>query len=85
MPGSTWSVQDAKNRFSAMLAAARRQPQTVTRHGKPTAVVVSAEEYARLRHLEQLEAVPFSEHLLSIPTDEGAFERLEGGLRETEL
>ena len=29
-----WSVQDAKNRFSEVVAAAQREPQTVTKHGK---------------------------------------------------
>ena len=85
MASSTWSVQEAKNRFSAMLDAARRQPQTVTKHGKPTAVVMSADEHARLKQLEQLAAVPFTEHLLSIPADEGELERLEGRCRETDL
>jgi len=85
MPSSTWSVQDAKNRFSAVMEAARRTPQTVTKHGKPAVVVVDAAEYARLRRLEQLEAASFAEHLLAMPTDDGDFERLEGELREPEL
>ena len=29
----SWSVQDAKNRFSEVVEAARRKPQTVTKHG----------------------------------------------------
>ncbi len=40
MAHPTWSVQDAKNRFSEVVAAARRGPQTVTKHGKPAVVVV---------------------------------------------
>ena len=40
-----WSLQDAKNHFSEVVRAAERDgPQIVTRHGKETAVVVSAEE-----------------------------------------
>jgi antitoxin Phd len=32
---ATWSLQDAKNRFSAVVdAAARGEPQMVTRRGK---------------------------------------------------
>ena len=43
MPQPTWSVQDAKNHFSEVIDAARNGgPQTVTRHGKPAVVVVSA-------------------------------------------
>lgn len=85
MSEATWSVQDAKNRFSAVVEAARREPQTVTKHGKPAVVVVDAAEYARLKHLEQLEAAPFTAHLLAMPADDGSFERLGGGLRTTDL
>ena len=45
----TWSLQDAKNRFSELVREALRAgPQVVTRRGKETAVVLSAEEYRRL-------------------------------------
>jgi antitoxin Phd len=87
---STWSVQDAKNSFSAVVdAASRGKPQFVTKHGKPAVVVVAASEYARLQHLEHLKAPTFVEHLLAMPTDGGDFDRLEdgrleGGLRETD-
>ena len=85
MPPSTWSVQDAKNSFSAVVDAARGgKPQIVTKHGKPAVVVVAAEEYARLRHLERLKAPTFVDHLLAMPTDGGEFDRLEGTLREIE-
>jgi antitoxin Phd len=85
MPGSTWSVQDAKNRFSAVVEAARQQPQTVTKHGKPAVVILDAAEYERLKQLERLEAPPFAEHLLAFPSDDGGFERLKGDLREPGL
>jgi prevent-host-death family protein len=32
---------------------ARREPVTVTRHGRPSLVLLSAEDYARLRQIEQ--------------------------------
>jgi prevent-host-death family protein len=82
MDDGMWSVQDAKNRFSAMVEAAQSEPQTVTRHGKPTVVIVAAEEYARLRRLEKLKAPSFTEHLLAMPRDDGAFERLDVRLRD---
>lgn len=85
MTRSTWSVQDAKDRFSAVVAAAQRRPQVVTKHGKAAVVVVGAAEYARLKQLEQLEAVSFTEHLLDMPADNGNFERLAGDLRDTDL
>ena len=85
MAHRSWSVQDAKNRFSEVIEAAQRKPQTVTKHGKPTVVVVAAEEYKRLQRLEVLKAPTFADHLLAMPSDDGNFKRLEGRLRETNL
>ncbi len=45
-----WQVQEAKARFSELLERTLKDgAQTVTRHGKPVAVVLSVEEYLRLR------------------------------------
>jgi antitoxin Phd len=82
MGRQTWSVQDAKNRFSEVVEAARRKPQTVTKHGKPAVVVVAADEYERLRKLEHLKAPAFAELLLAMPTGGDEFERLEGRMRD---
>jgi antitoxin Phd len=44
-----WQLQDAKARFSELVRKAEQDgPQTVSVHGKPTAVLVSAQDYARL-------------------------------------
>lgn len=44
-----WQVQEAKSRFSEVLERARSEgPQTITKHGTETAVVMSVEEYRRL-------------------------------------
>ena len=41
-----WPLQDAKNQFSRLVELAQTEgPQTVTRHGRPVAVVVSAEDF----------------------------------------
>jgi antitoxin Phd len=46
---SEWQLQEAKANFSQLIKrVACGDAQTVTVHGKPTAVVVSAEEYTRL-------------------------------------
>lgn len=46
-----WQLQNAKNRFSEVVnKACREGPQTVTRRGHPTVVVVSVEDYRRLRN-----------------------------------
>jgi prevent-host-death family protein len=83
MDDPRWSVQDAKNRFSEVVEAAREKPQTVTKHGKRAVVVVAAEEYDRLKTLEKQKAVSFKEHLLNMPKDNGSFERMKVRLRET--
>lgn len=45
-----WQLQNAKNRLSEVVDnAVRKGPQVITRHGKETVVVVSIEEYRRLR------------------------------------
>ncbi|HYW57309.1 MAG TPA: type II toxin-antitoxin system prevent-host-death family antitoxin [Polaromonas sp.] len=44
-----WQLQEAKNRFSAVVKAAAIGPaQVVTVHGVPAAVVLSPETYERL-------------------------------------
>ena len=42
-----WTVADAKARLSEVIERAQTNPQIITRHGKPSAVIVSAEEWAR--------------------------------------
>ena len=85
MASRNWSVQDAKNRFSEVVEAARRKPQMVTKHGKPAVVVLAAEEYDRLRKLQQLKAPSFAEMLLAMPQGDVEFERLDATPRGAEL
>lgn len=85
MAHRNWSVQDAKNRFSEVIEAARRNPQTVTKHGKPAVVVVAADEYDRLRQLERSKAPSLPELLLAIPQDGGEFPRLRIRPRDADL
>jgi antitoxin Phd len=76
MPSRHWSLQEAKNSFSAVVAAAQKgAPQTVTKRGKPAVVVLSVAEYQRLSQRETGEAPNFIDHLLSMPQDDGSFER----------
>jgi len=66
-----WTLQDAKNRFSAVVEAALAgQPQEVTRRGKPAVVVLSAREYARLTEQETAGRGSFADHLMAIPSVE---------------
>jgi prevent-host-death family protein len=44
-----WQVQEAKAEFSALIIAAEKSgPQSVTKHGRRVAVVLSEDDYARL-------------------------------------
>ena len=72
-----WAIQDAKNKFSALVnAALAGEPQRVTRRGQPAVVVLAAEEYDRLCRLDESHAPTFGELLLEIPQDDQEFERL---------
>lgn len=85
MSRRNWSLQDAKNRFSEVVEAARRVPQTVTKHGKPAVVVVDVTEYERLRRLERAQAPSFADVLLAMPQDDREFPRAQVRMRESGL
>jgi prevent-host-death family protein len=78
-------MQDAKNRFSEVVEAARRRPQTVTKHGKPAVIVVDVVEYERLRRLERARAPSFADVILAMPQDDGEFPRLDVRMRDLDL
>ena len=81
-----WQLQDAKNRFSAVVdAAVAGNPQQVTRRGKPAVVVLAADEYERLRHLEKATAPTLADLLLAIPQDDEEFERLSLTVRPVQF
>lgn len=46
------SVAEAHNRLSQLLDQARKGPITITRRGKPVGVIITAEEYERLRQVQ---------------------------------
>ena len=76
MSQTDWSLQDAKNRFSAVVdAAIKGAPQRVTRRGKPAVMVIAVEEYERLHQLEKAAAPTFADLLLAMPRDDGEFEQ----------
>jgi len=54
----TWQLQEAKNRLSEVVDRALSDgPQTITRHGRATVVIVAAEQYARETGREKLSTV----------------------------
>ena len=47
--GHRWQLQEAKSKFSAVIAAAVQEgPQLITRHGTETAVILSVADYRAL-------------------------------------
>lgn len=67
-----WSLQDAKNRFSAVVKAALAgTPQEVSRRGRPAVVVLSVADYRRLLAEARAARESFAEHLLAFPGGEG--------------
>jgi antitoxin Phd len=81
----SWSVQEAKNRFSEVVQAAQKRPQLVTKHGKAAAVVLSAEQYERLRQCIKAKALSFVDLLLAMPRGGEDFEHLPLRPRDVEF
>jgi prevent-host-death family protein len=78
-----WQVQEAKQRLSELLRAAKESgPQVLTRHGTEVAVVVDIAEYRRLSG----QVVDFKDYLRAGPTIELLdLTRSSEGPREVDL
>jgi prevent-host-death family protein len=66
-------------------AAQRGEPQLVTKRGAPAVVIVAAEAFERLAAMQAEHRPSFTEHLLAMPQDDEAFERIETRLRDPAL
>ena len=55
------SAKDAKYGFGRLIDLARAKPVAVTKHGRTVVVVLSAEEYERLKALDTPETPPVGE------------------------
>jgi prevent-host-death family protein len=82
----TWAIQEAKAHFSEVLERAQRDgPQTITRHGRPRAVLLSIDAYEDLlkRKMPEPNLIDF---LRSGPRfDDFDFERSQDMGREVDL
>jgi antitoxin Phd len=79
---SLWQLQEAKNKFSEVVNHAQTDgPQEITRHGEKAAVVISFEEYKRLKKY-QGSIVDF---FRSSPLNELDIQRAKDLPREIEL
>ena len=85
MQNKQWSLQDAKNKLSAVVDAAQKgKAQIITRRGVAAAVVLSIKEFEKFQRFEASVSPSFIDHLLSMPTDDGIFEREDLQLRDFE-
>ena len=84
MAADAWTIAEAKARFSELVDRARSEgPQTITRNGRETAVIVSADEWRRKTQrsgnlAEFFAASPLRGSHMKIT-------RSKGGLRDIEL
>ena len=49
----TVNASEFQKRVGEFTDIARREPVTVTRHGRPSVVVLSAEDYERMKQIEE--------------------------------
>jgi prevent-host-death family protein len=77
-----WQLQEAKQRFSALVQRALDEgPQVVTRHGKDVVVVLALEDYKQ----QTSSLLPFNKFLLEGPNfDELEIARDQNPTREVE-
>ena len=77
----TWQIQEAKARMSELVKRAQTQPQGITLHGKPVAVVMSCETFDRLSQT-QGSLVDFMRRSPLYGDDDLVFERDQSLTRE---
>lgn len=81
-----WSLHEAKNRFSAVVAAAMAgRPQPVSRRGKPAVVVVDQAQWARMQALAGEARGGFAAHLQAFPGGGAEIERGRAVPRDVEF
>jgi len=75
---SEWSIRDAKDRLSELVEAAQDEPQIITRRGRRAAVVLSEQEFDRLRRRVE----PLLSFFARSGLDDVEIERIEGSVRD---
>jgi prevent-host-death family protein len=82
----SWALQDAKARFSELVRRAQAEgPQLVTVHGREEVVVLSVEDFARLRGESTGEALIAAMRDSPIPEIDLAPARLPMPVRDVSL
>lgn len=86
---AVWPLQDAKNRLSELVRASEFSPQVITVRGRDKAVVLSSEDFSKVRHMLEQKPQDFADFLLSIPRGgpdkEEVFERIKARGRKLDL
>ncbi|MGA9567626.1 MAG: type II toxin-antitoxin system Phd/YefM family antitoxin [Candidatus Korobacteraceae bacterium] len=84
MSTQTWTVAEAKAKFSELLEKAKSEgPQKITKHGRTTAVIVAADQWEKKSERKN----NLAEFFASSPLRGSGIkiERLRGRLRRVEL
>jgi prevent-host-death family protein len=74
------SATDAKQRLAALLDAAQREPVVIRRQNRDVAVIMSAEEYERIRDLNNAEFQQFCDRVGSKAVARGLNEKILANL-----
>lgn len=80
----SWQLQEAKARMSELIKLSKLEPQEITVHGKPVAVLVSTETYQQLTSDDE-SLVNFMQRSPLYGLEELTFEREKGLGRDIEL
>jgi antitoxin Phd len=85
MKANTWQLQQAKNHFSEVVAqACASGVQTITKHGKPVAVIVALGDFETLKSRKAKKRKSLLEVLRRCPAPE-IFEHIEKSRREPDF
>lgn len=80
----SWPIHEAKARLSELIKRAQHQPQQLTSHGLPVAVVMSAEAYQRQQHAGE-SLVAFIRQSPLVGADELELDRCPDPVRDVDL
>jgi prevent-host-death family protein len=72
----TVSATEAKQRLAALLDAAQREPVLIRRQNRDVAVIISAEEYERIRKINNTELKRMMDRLGARAAARGMTERV---------
>lgn len=84
----TWKMEDAEANLSQLIQEAEKEPQVITRHGKPVAVVNSATGQQSLPPeppQSALDALRGNFDFSDMPEEDWLERDRSGGLRELDL